>query len=104
MVSAMTPFRARSFTSTVAMFAVLILTGARAVHSEPTVFDHSVTKTATVTPGPCWLCDSPDCAIVTSAVVIDPPRAYNGTVAIGQEQVHASAEEIPLHVRPPPAI
>jgi hypothetical protein len=96
--------RTRPIVSTIALFAVLVLTGARTLHSEPTVFDHSVTKTATVTPGPCWLCDSPDCAVVTSSVMIEPPQVQSRTVAFRSQQAHIWVQESPLHVRPPPTV
>jgi hypothetical protein len=92
----------KSVASVMALSAVLLLAGVRTLHSEPVGFVHAVTKSAAAGVRACFLCDSPDFAIIPSAVWIAPPLTSKRRFAVRSQKAYSCIESIPLHVRPPP--
>lgn len=100
----MSATRRKPIVSLLALVAVLFLTGARTLHSDPIRFDHALTNDAAATCTPCILCNTPACAVVVSAVQIVPQAAADGRVVAELRLVHSSLDDVSVHVRPPPQL
>jgi len=96
--------RFRSVLSVVTVAAVLMIAGARALHSEFGRFEQTVTKSSTTNPGPCWLCDTPDCALLPSAVVINPFTITLPVIDSDEADGYVRLDDIEHQIRPPPAV
>jgi len=96
--------RLKSFVSVAAVIAVLTIAGARTLHSEETAIGHVVTTATAAGSGPCWFCDTPDCALLTHAIVVAPPRAANSKIVVSASYFLTSFENVPLYIRPPPSV
>jgi hypothetical protein len=100
----MSAARVKPMVSMLALVAVLVLTEARVLHSEPFDFDHTAKKTSALNCTPCLLCDTPACAVVVSAAHFLPHAAPDGRIAADQTIAHSSTDEFSPQVRPPPVL
>lgn len=96
--------RFKAITSLAALVAVLAIGGLRALHSEPTEFQHVITKAPATIAGPCWLCDSPESALVPAAVTPVPPNATCRSIPAAALLAPLYFRDFPHYIRPPPTI